>query len=129
MCRIKGCYYKKKYRRLGDSGSFVSCSTGDHNHPISEILSDQRGLSGEQKLIIEQAFAEDRKSSPDILAFFRSKRSLSDESMKASFPPDPEISKLNNYIQEKGVVEVQSYSERLRGVVHWTWSIDGQCRR
>ena len=56
-------------------------------------------LSGDQKLIVEQAFAEDRKSSRDIIAYFCLKRSLSDESSKAPFSPDPEISKLNNYIQ------------------------------
>jgi hypothetical protein len=119
VCRIKGCYYKKKYRRLGDSGSFVSYSTGDHNHPASEILSDQRGLSGEQKLIIEQAFAEDRKSSRDILAFFRSKRSLSDESMKASFPPDPEVSKLNNYIQAFKKRKSSKYNPTPNDLEEW----------
>ena len=57
VCRIKGCYYKKKYRRLGSSGPFVFYSYGSRIHPSSEALSDQRGLSRDQKLIVEQAFA------------------------------------------------------------------------
>ena len=86
LCRIKGCLFKKKYRRLGSSGPFVSYSNGSHIHPSSEALSDQRSLSGDQKLVVEQAFAEDRKSSCDIIAYFRSKRPLSEESSKAFFP-------------------------------------------
>jgi hypothetical protein len=117
--RIKGCLFKKKHRRLGNTGPFVSYVNGSHVHPSSEALSDQRGLSGDQKLIVEQAFAEDRKSSRDIIAYFRTKRSLSDESSKASFPPDPEISKLNNYIQAFKKRKSSKYNPTPNDLEEW----------
>ena len=119
VCRIKGCHFKRKYRRLGSSGPCVSYSNGRHIHPSSEALSDQRGLSGDQKLIVEQAFAEDRKSSRDIIAYFRSKRSLSNETSKASFPPDPEISKLNNYIQAFKKRKSSKYNPTPNDLKEW----------
>ena len=120
VCRIKGCNFKKKYRRMGSTGPFVSYSNGIHSHPDSEVLSDQRGLSGDQKLIVEQAFAEDRKSSRDIVAYFRSKRSnLSDELSRTSFPPDPEISKLNNYIQAFKKRKSSKYNPTPNDLEEW----------
>ena len=120
VCRIKGCEFKKKYRRLGNSGSFVSYCHGSHHHPEMEVLVDRRGLSGEQKLIVEEAFADDRKSSRDIVAYFRSKRSkLSEESSRTSFPADPEISKLNNYIQAFKKKNSQKYNPTPNDLVEW----------
>ena len=59
----------------------------------------RRGLTGEQKLIVEEAFGLGKKSARQIISLFRSKRSqLSDETSKANSPLDPEVSKLKNSI-------------------------------
>ena len=61
---------------------------------------NKRGLSGSQKAIVEEAFTLKMKSSRNIIELFRSKRSrLLTKSEIDAFPPDPQVRKLNNYIQ------------------------------
>ena len=101
VCRSKGCKFAKKYRQLESTGSFFSYFNGTHTH-MKDVDSEDthRGLTGEQKLIVEEAFGLGKKSSRQIISYFRSKRSqLTDESSKANFPLDPEVPKLKNYIQ------------------------------
>ena len=99
-CKTKGCRYRRKYQKLG-CHTFVSYYDGVHDH--SNLLNDQgchRGLTGDQKALVQEAFQAKRKSAGDIIGFFRSKRSkLTEESEIANFPLDPTIGKLNNYIQ------------------------------
>ena len=101
VCRSKGCKFVKKYRQLESSGSFFSYFNGTHTH-TKDIDSEDthRGLTGEQKLTVEEAFGLGKKSYRQIISFFRSKRSqLTDEYSKANFPLDPEDPKLKDYIQ------------------------------
>ena len=101
VCRSKGCKFVKKYRQLESSGSFFSYFNGTHTHAEDiDSESTHRGLTGEQKLIVEEAFGLGKKSARQIISLFRSKRSqLPDETSKAKFPLDPELPKLKNYIQ------------------------------
>ena len=65
-----------------------------------EVEAAHRGLTGAQKLIVEEAFGLGKKSARQIISLFRSKRSqLSDGASKADFLPDPEVPKLKNCIQ------------------------------
>ena len=100
-CKTKGCQYRRKYRKMGSCGTFVSYYDGvhDHTNPLVD-QGDHRGLTGDQKALVQEAFQSKIKSAGNIIAFVRSKRAkLSDESEIAKFPLDPAIGKLNNYIQ------------------------------
>ena len=100
-CKIKGCQYRRKYRKMGSCGTFVSYYDGvhDHSNPLFD-QGDHRGLTGDQKALVQEAFQSKRKSAGSIIAFIRLKRAkLTDESEVAKFPLDPAIGKLNNYIQ------------------------------
>jgi hypothetical protein len=100
-CKTKGCQYRRKYRKMGSCGTFVSYYDGvhDHTNPLID-QGDHRGLTGDQKALVQEAFQSKIKSAGNIIAFVRSKRAkLSDESEIAKFPLDPAIGKLNNYIQ------------------------------
>ena len=101
VCRSKGCKFAKKYRQLESTGSFFSYFNGTHTHTKDiDSESTHRGLTGEQKLIVEGAFRLGKKSARQIISLFRPKRSqLSDETSKANFPLDPEVPKLKNSIQ------------------------------
>lgn len=100
VCRVKGCKYKRKYQKFERFGPFMSYYSGAHDHTDAVSADNQRGLTGEQKLIVMEAMDSNKKSCGDILGYFRSKRSkVSEESKINSFPSDPETSKLNNYVQ------------------------------
>ena len=99
-CKTKGWQYRRKYRKLGPSSTFASFYDGNHDHsnPIID-QSDHSGLTGDQKVLIMEAFKLKRKSAGDIIGFFRSKRANLTETSKIDrFPLDPEIGKLNNFI-------------------------------
>ena len=57
VCKSKGCKFVKKYRQFESTGSFFSYFNGSHSH-TKDIDSEvaHRGLTGEQKLIVEEAF-------------------------------------------------------------------------
>ena len=100
VCRSKGCRFLKKYRQIDSTCQFYSCYNGVHSHGNDIGLEDDhRGLTGEQKLIVEEAFGLGRRSARQIISLFRSKRSqLTDDSLK-NFPLDPQLPKLKNFIQ------------------------------
>jgi hypothetical protein len=61
---------------------------------------DTRGLSCEQKVIINKAFSRKIQSTRDINHFFRAERIASrGTDCEESFPKDPPEGKLKNYIQ------------------------------
>lgn len=99
-CKHRGCSYKRKYCRIASDSYYVSYSNGNHEHNSLTTKDDHRGLTGTQKLVVQEAFENKRKSAREIINFFRSKRkSLKDNSSLSDFPEDPNTVKLNNYIQ------------------------------
>jgi hypothetical protein len=86
---------------LGSCGTFVSYFDGIHDHANPFIdQGDHRGLTGDQKALVEEAFKLKKKSAGNIIQFIRSKRAKITEAIEiAKFPLDPAIGKLNNYIQ------------------------------
>ena len=100
VCRSKGCNFFLMYRQIDSTCQFYSYFNGVHSHGNDIGLEDDhRGLTGEQKLIVEEAFGLGRRSARQIISLFRSKRSqLTDDSLK-SFPLDPQLPKLKNFIQ------------------------------
>lgn len=100
-CKTKNCQYRRKYRKLGSCSTYVSYYDGEHDHSKQLIgQSDHRGLTGDQKVLVKEAFQLKKKSAGDIIGHFRLKRSkLTETSEIDLFPLDPEIGKLNNYIQ------------------------------
>jgi hypothetical protein len=47
-CQTKGCQYRRKYRKVGSCGTFVSYYDGvhDHTNPLID-QGDHRGLTGD----------------------------------------------------------------------------------
>ena len=74
---------------------------GVHDHTDLAVLTPEahRGLTGEQKLLVHEAIDQEKMSSRKILSFFRLKRAASLQDGALRFPYDPDIVKLNNYIQ------------------------------
>lgn len=106
-CKIKGCDYIRKYKFDERSETYVSYFHGLHEHAEkSSIFDDQRGLTIPQKQLVHDAFQFKYQSSAEIIEFFRWKRSCE----PAEEVADPEIGKLNNYIQNyKKKKSVQYY--------------------
>jgi hypothetical protein len=100
-CKTKNCQFRRKYGKLGSCSTYMSYYDGEHDHSKQLIdQSDHRGLTGDQKVLVKEAFQLERKSAGDIIGYFRLKRSkLTETSEIDHFPLDPEIGKLNNYIQ------------------------------
>jgi hypothetical protein len=99
-CKHRGCQYKRKYSRISLGSYFVSYFHGNHEHCSPAINDDHRGLTGSQKIIIQEAIDNKRKSAKEIIHYFRSKRTkIVDELLLHDFPHDPNTVKLNNYIQ------------------------------
>ena len=73
-CRITRCMYKRKYRRFVPRGHYISYFYGIHDHSDPISRSDHRGFPGDQKILVEEAFEEKRKSARDIISFIRSKK-------------------------------------------------------
>ena len=99
-CKHRGCHYKRKYCRIATGSYYISYFHGKHEHSNLSIDDDHRGLTGAQKVVIQEAFENKRKSAKDVINFFRSCRiKLKDDPSLSDFPPDPNTTKLNNYIQ------------------------------
>ena len=56
--KTKGCQYRRrKYRKMGSCGTFVSYYNGVHHHTNPLIdQGDHRGLTGDQKALVQKAF-------------------------------------------------------------------------
>lgn len=67
VCRSKGCKYFEKYKQIDSTRQFYSYFNGVHSHGNDIGLEDDhRGLTGEQKLIVEEAFGLGRRSARQI---------------------------------------------------------------
>jgi hypothetical protein len=56
-CKTKNCQYRRKYRKLGSCSTYVSYHDGEHDHSKQLIdQSDHRGLTGDQKVLVKEAF-------------------------------------------------------------------------
>jgi hypothetical protein len=120
-CKTKGCQYRRKNRKLGPSSTFVSFYDGNHDHSNPLIdQSDYRGLTGDQKVLVKEAFQLKRKSAGYIIGFFRSKRAkLPVTSEIDRFPLDPEIGKLNYYIQAYKKRNTSQYDPTPNHLKNW----------
>lgn len=119
-CKHRGCQYKRKYCRIALGSYFVSYFYGNHEHGNPAIKDDHRGLTGSQKIIIQEAMDNKRKSAKEILHYFRSKRTkILDELLLRDFPQDPNIIKLNNYIQSFKKKNAKLYNPTPTDVKNW----------
>ena len=99
-CEVKGCGYLRKYQQDTFGHIYKIYYSIIHAHQQIKTDGDERGLSGQQKYLVEKAFNQKNISARKIIEFFRNERSLiHDESELKEFPLDPKRRKLNNYIQ------------------------------
>ena len=100
-CKFTGCSFMRRYEMDSSIGQYISYFHGVHDHTDLTVLTPEahRGLTGEQKLLVHEAIDQEKMSSRKILSFFRLKRAASLQDGALRFPDDPDIVKLNNYIQ------------------------------
>lgn len=119
-CKHRGCQHKRKYCRIALGSYFVSYFYGNHEHENPAIKDDHRGLTGSQKIIIQEAMGNKRKSAKEILHYFRSKRTkILDELLLRDFSQDPNIIKLINYIQSFKKKNAKLYNLTPTDVKNW----------
>ena len=113
-------HYKREYCRIALGSYFVSYFYGNHEHENPANKDDHRGLTGSQKIIIQEAMNNKRKSAKETLHYFRSKRTkILDELSLHDFPQVPNIIKLNNYIQSFKKKNAKSYNPTPTDVKNW----------
>ena len=120
-CNRRGCEYKRKYSKNNNLNVYVSFFNGVHRHEIEhDDERDTRGLSFEQKVVINDAFSNNIKSAREIKHFFRAQRIASKiTDPEGSFPLDPPQGKLKNYIQAYKRSNAVTYNPSLGDLIEW----------
>ena len=100
---------------------YVSFFNGVHCHEKEhDDDRDTRGLSYEQKVIINDAFSKKIQSARDIKHFFRAERTACrGTDREENFPLDPPHGKLKNYIQAYKRSNAVTYNPSLGDLIEW----------
>jgi hypothetical protein len=123
-CKFNGCAYMRRYEKDSSMGHYISYFNGLHHHVDPTVLTPEthRGLTGEQKLLVHEAIDQEKMSSRKILSFFRLKRAASLQDSAVRFPDDPDIMKLNNYIQAHKRKNLSTYNPSPNDLKLWCMS-------
>ena len=123
-CKFTGCSFMRKYEIDSSVGHYISYFHGVHQHENSTVLTPDthRGLTVEQKLLVHEAIDREKMSSRKILCFFRLKRAASLLDGSIRFPDDPDIVKLNNYIQSHKRKNSTTYNPSPNDLKLWCMS-------